>query len=455
MATEWQGTADWYRGVPVSARLPTLVGLMLLIVGVGGFVAWAGFAPLNGAVVAAGSFVATGQNKLVQHLEGGIVKEIRVREGDLVEPGQVMVRLDDTSNKAKLRQLMLKQYRLVATRSRLEAEIDGRDAMNVPEELVAVQRDPEVNAIIGRQRAELRARRASLTAEQNVLSKEITGTQEGIQGYNAQIESTQRQIAIFNEELKQKSALLDEHLTRKTDVLALQRSQASLSGDLGELLSKIANAKENIARTNQRIVHLQSVTVQNAVDELQKAETDLDDVREQIRAQQNVVDRAEIAAPDRGIVVKLNYHTVGGVVTPGAVLLELLPVGDELIIEARVRPHEVTYVKVGQDAVIRLTALNQRVTPTVAGRVIYLSADALSEQPTLAASNDKSNPMTRQDYYVVRVRLDEADLHQRLPGFEPTPGMPADVYIRTGERTFFEYIMRPILNSFSRAFKES
>jgi HlyD family type I secretion membrane fusion protein len=191
--------------------------------------------------------------------------------------------------------------------------------------------------------------------------------------------------------------------------------------------------------------------VQNSVDELQKAETDLDDVREQIRAQQNVVERTEVRAPDHGIVVRLNQHTVGGVVAPGAIILELLPVRDELILEAHVRPSDVTYVRVGQPAMVRLTALNQRITPTVAGEVVYLSADALSQQLGTSVNN---KPSARQDYYVVRVRLDEADLRARLPGFHQTPGMPADVYIQTGERTFFEYIMRPILDSFSHAFNE-
>ena len=453
MQADLPSTNGWYQGVPLSTKWPTLAGLFILLVGCGGFGVWAAWAPLNGAVVAPGTFVATGQNKLVQHLEGGIVKEIRVHEGDLVEAGQVVVRLYDTANKAKLRQLVLKQHRLVAVCARLEAQLNGRDEMSVPAIFSEQESDPELNAIVERQRSELRARRDSLIAEENVLTKEIAGIQESIQGYGFQIQSTQKQLAIFSEELSEKSALMNERLVRKTEVLALQRSQAGLSGDLGELTSKIANARENIARTNQRIAHLKSVSVRDAVDELQRAETDLDDVREQIRAQQNIVDRTEVRAPDHGIVVKLNYHTIGGVVAPGGIILELLPVRDELILEAHVKPSDVTYVRVGQPAVVRLTALNQRMTPTVGGEVIYLSADALSQQST-AGTAVSNKPNVRQDYYVVRIRLDEADLRARLPGFHQTPGMPADIYIQTGERTFFEYIMRPVLDSFSHAFKE-
>jgi len=449
-----RGYNEWYHGVPLSTKWPTIVGLVLLLVSVGGFGLWAALAPLNGAVVASGTFVATGQNKLVQHLEGGIVRQILVREGDLVESGESLVRIDDTSAKAKLRQLELKRYRLVAMQARLEAEMNGQDAMAVPAALAAKENNSEIGAIVARQRSELKARRASLAAEEKVLGKEIDGIRESVQGYNAQVQSTQRQIAIFGEELKDKQQLLDKHLTRKTDILTLQRSQAGLAGDLGELISRIADANERIARANENIVHLKSVAVENAVDELQKVETDLDDVQEQIRAQQDVVDRTDVRAPDRGIVVKLNYHTVGAVVAPGAVILELLPVRDELIIEAHVRPNDVTHVKVGQDALVRLSALNRRITPMIMATVTYLSADALTE-PLAAAVASPDSPDIRRDYYVVRVRLDEDDVHRRLPSFHPTPGMPADVYIKTGERTFFEYIMHPILNTFSHAFRES
>jgi HlyD family secretion protein len=452
MAAETRSHDEWYRGVPLSARWPTIAGLAILLVWGGGFGLWAGLAPLNGAVVAPGTFVATGQNKLVQHLEGGIVREILVREGDLVDSGQTLVRMDDTPAKSKLRQLILKRYRLVAIGARLDAEMNGRDTMVVPPTLVSHENDQEIGAIVARQRSELEARRASLAAEESVLSKEISGIHESMQGYDAQIQSTQKQIAIFGEELKDRQQLLDKHLTRKTDMLTLQRSQAGLSGDLGELTSRVADAKERIARANQSIVHLKSVAVENAVEELQKVETDLDDVQEQIRAQQDVVDRTEVRAPDRGIVVKLNYHTKGAVVAPGAVILELLPVRDELIIEAHVRPNDVTHVKVGQEALVRLSALNRRITPMVMAKVIYLSADALTEPMMATTANSQD---VRHDYYVVRVRLDEDDVHRNLPSFNATPGMPADVYIKTGERTFFEYIMHPILNTFSHAFRES
>lgn len=186
-----------------------------------------------------------------------------------------------------------------------------------------------------------------------------------------------------------------------------------------------------------------------------RPEADLDDVEEQIRAAQDVVDRVDVRSPVRGIVVKKNFDTPGGVVSPGAVILELLPIGEERVIEARVNPKDISHVSVGQEALVRLSALNQRITPMVGASVIYVSADALADQMQVKNEARSDNGETRREFYVVRVRLDQDDILKRMPEFIPTPGMPADVYIKTGERTFFEYIMKPVFDSFSRAFRET
>jgi HlyD family type I secretion membrane fusion protein len=236
-------------------------------------------------------------------------------------------------------------------------------------------------------------------------------------------------------------------------VLAIQRAEAGLSGELGEVTARIADAKERIARAEQQIAQVRSAAMQKAIEELRATETELDDVQEQSRSAQDVVDRIEVRAPVRGIVVKLHQHTSGGVIAAGAVILELLPVNDELIIEARVNPSEIWHVKESQRALVKLTALNQRVTPMIEGKVIYLSADALAAQQ-LAASAKFEREAPSRPSYVVRVRLDEQDAHRQVENFRPTPGMPADVFIKTGERTFFDYIMRPVLDSLSKAFRE-
>jgi HlyD family type I secretion membrane fusion protein len=454
MRAERDSIGEWYRGVPLSAKWPIFTGLAMLVVWLGCFGVWAGVAPLNSAVVAPGTFVATGQNKLVQHFEGGIIREITVKDGDVVEADQVLVRMDDTAAKAKLRRLVLKKYRLLAMKARLEAEMSSSETIETPAALGESARDPEIKAILERQGAELRARRASLATEESVLGKQIAGLEESIRGYQAQVQSTKQRIALFAEELKDKNSLLGQQLVRKSDVLALRRSEASLGGELGEYLGRIADSKERIAQANERIAQLHSKALHDATKELRETEADLDDVEEQIRAAQDVADRVEVRSPVRGIVVKKNFHTPGGVVSSGAVILELLPIGEERIIEAHVSPKDISHVSVGQEALVRLPALNQRITPMVGASVIYVSADALSEQVQVKAET-RPDSNTRREFYIVRVGLDQEDILRRMPEFIPTPGMPADVYIKTGERTFFEYMMKPVFDSFSRAFRET
>jgi HlyD family type I secretion membrane fusion protein len=441
---------QWHRGVSADLRSPMLFGGAALVLCLGGFALWAGVAPLDGAIVVSGSFVASGQNKQIQHLEGGIVRDVLVEEGQLVEVAHPLVRLDETAAVAKLRRLVIRKHRLVIMKARLEAEIrDGSDIElpTVTEQDVDQQ---EIAAIHSRQLMELRARREKVVAEEHVLRKEIAGLRESIVGYNAQLKSTNERLSLFAEELRDKSTLLKRQLVRKTEILSLQRAEAGLAGEVAEQQARIADARERIARSEQQIVQLHTSTIQKILEEMRNTEADLDDVQEQVRAQRDVVDRLEVKAPVRGIVVKLNYHTRGGVIAPGAVLLELLPSNDKLVIEARVNPAEVTHVMEGSDALVRLTALNQRLVPMIEGKVIYLSADTVSG-PDMRARTEQ---VPRAGSFIVRVALDEGDLIEKANMFRPTPGMPADVFIKTGERTFLEYLMKPVRNSFARAFRE-
>jgi len=441
----------WQRHVPNGIGTPTLIGLGVIAAWVGGFGLWAVMAPLDGAVVATGSFVATGQNKQVQHLEGGIIRDMLVHEGDLVEAGQTIVRLDETAAKAKLRRLVLREYRLLTAQARLDAQINGNEDFALPEALARMADDPEVAQIYARQRMELKARRQNQTDEEGVLRKEVAALTESIGGYNAQAGSVDKRLKLFSEELADKKALLDRQLARKTEVMALRRAEADLVGSRGELLGRIADSRQRIARAEQQISELRSAAMQKAIEELRQTESELDDVREQIGASRDILDRINIRAPERGVVVRVNYHTSGAVVAPGAVIVELLPIDDKLVIEGRVNPNDISHVQQGQDALVRLTALNQRLTPVIEGRVVYVSADAIAEQQ----AKQQSEPLTfHHQSYIVRVKLDEDDVHKKLGVFRPTPGMPADVYIKTGERTFVEYILRPVLDSFSRAFRE-
>jgi len=444
---------SWHSAVPTSSRGPKVFGLAILLVCLGGFAGWAALAPLDGAVVVSGTFVATGQNKQVQHLEGGIIRDVMVREGDVVSANQPLVRLDETAAQAKLRRLVVRRHRLWIMSARLDAEIKGEQAFAMPAILGADKDDPDVRAIYDRQVMELKARRMRLQNEEEVLRKEIAGLRESMAGYTVQLEATRNRLSLFNEELKDKSGLLARQLARKTEVLAIQRAEAGLSGEVGELQARIADARERTARAEQQIAQLRAAATHKSIEDIRSIETELDDINEQVLAAQDVVNRVEVRAPVGGIVVKLNHNTRGGVVAAGAVILELLPINDELVIEARLNPHEIAHVREGQNALVRLSALNQRLTPMVDGKVEYLSADTVSQYD--ARTRGQLDPAQQRGTYIVRVRLDEHDLKRKVQGVQLTPGMPADVFIRTGERTFLEYVMKPVYDSFSRAFRES
>ena len=443
----------WHRDVQHSARGPIAIGAPILLIWAFGFGVWAATAPLASAVVASGSFVATGQNKQVQHLEGGIIRELLVKEGDIVEANQPLVRLDDTAAQSKLRRLATRRSRLLATAARLRAEINSSEQIQLlPAQADEMTNDPEVRSIVQAQQDELTARRRSLANQEEVLRKEIAGLKESIRGYETQIRANRDRSALFSEELQDKSPLMDQQLIKKSEILALQRSEMGLAGELGDLLGRSGDATERIARAEQQIAQLRLAAVEKASGDLRGTEAELDDLREQILAAQDVVRRTDVRAPVRGIVVKLNQYTTGGVVAPGGVILELLPINDELVIEARIDPNEITHVKEEQKALVRLTALNQRLTPMIEGKVVYISADTVADQGMRRIS--EQDTAIRRDSFVVRVRLNERDTRDKVENFRPTPGMPADVFIETGQRTFFTYLMRPVIDSFSRAFRE-
>jgi HlyD family secretion protein len=436
----------WYADIPRSARAPTLFGVVVLGVSVLGFGVWGGTAPIAGAVVASGMFVATGQNKIIQHLEGGVIKEIAVREGDRVEPGQTLVHLDETAPRAELRRLELRHTRLVAMDARLQAEMREQPDVNFPEEILVNQQDPDVNTIIENQRLTFEARRRAIESEIATIRDGINALQERINGSKIQVSGVHEQLKLLDEEIEAKNHLLKSGFVRKPELLVLQRAYANLRGEVGRLQGEMGDARERIARANEQIAGVKKTAIKTAVEQLHEVRSELHDVRERIRSARGVLDRVKIAAPVKGVVVKLRYHTSGGVIEAGKNIMELLPLDAELIIEVRVRPQDIDSVKRGQHAMVRLTALSQRITPMISGEVIYVSADALPDEK-------KGTQQSQSDIYVARVKLDPAQA-SALQGFTPTPGMPADVFITTVERTFFEYLTKPVRDSMARAFRE-
>ena len=440
--------ADWYGSVPRSARTQTLFGYSLLGLAVVGFGFWAQTATLAGAVVASGVFVTTGQNKIVQHLEGGVIREILVREGDTVERDQLLIELDETGPRAELRRLTLRHARLTAIEARLTAEIKSQDEVAFPEELTANKDDQDIVTILDSQQLTFFAKQKSMQSEIAALQEGINAFEQRVAGSKVQLAGIGRQIGFIEQDLVTKKQLLQSGLVRQPEVLALERARANLEGEIGRLTGEMGNAQEQMSRTREQIAMVRNTAVKTAVEQLHETRAELNDLRERMHASRRILDRVRITAPVRGVVVKLRYHTAGGVVEAGKNIMEIVPVQDDLIIEVRVRPQDIEGVKRGQRSSVRLIALNSRVTPTLAGTVVYVSADALP--------NEKAGQPGQQgtgDVYVARIGLNAGEIAS-LPNFVPTPGMPVEVYIMTAERTFLDYLLRPLKDTMSRAFRE-
>ncbi len=435
----------WEAGIPRSAARFTVGGVVVIFATIVGFGYWATTALIAGAIITSGSFVATGENKIIQHFEGGVISRILVREGDIVSPDQVLIELDNTAPKAELRRLILREARAKAMSARLQAEMDDVDRIEFPSELLEQKDDSDFSEILQTETDIMRARRSSLKSQMATLEDGIGALRERMSGGEKQLSAVHRQLAFIEEEIRDKEKLFKKGLIRKPELLALQRAQSSLTGEIGRLEGEIGDARERTSRIREQMASVRHAMVQTIIEQMQQVTAEFKDVRERMRSAQAVLTRVNIVAPVRGIVVRLRYHTPGGVIEAGKSIMELLPVQEELIIEARVKPQDIDNVKLGQQASVRLTAANRRITPTVSGEVIYVSADSLQ--------NEKSGVPNEVDSYLARIRLNASEVSQ-LANFSITSGMPVEVYIKTAERTFLEYLTKPIADSMNRAFRE-
>jgi len=434
---------EWYGDVPRSIRLHSFVGLTVLFASFGGFGYWAATAPLASAIIAQGSFVATGNNKVVQHLEGGIIKEMMVGEGATVKEGDVLLTLDQTAALTNERMLNLRRLRLEAVVARLRAEAQGTNEFKAPEIVMAEASDPDVNAIIQSQNVVFHSKRVKLEEQLNLIEKNIKSLEYRFDGYKGQRESFERQLSLLSDERDSKARLVKVGYMRKTDLLAIERAIADAMGDISRLNGELNESEAEIAKFRQEAVIAVNSNKQAALDALETAESDLDSVREQAREATGVLERTVIRSPVTGTVVRSYYHTAGGVITTGKPIMEILPAHVPLILEAQVLRTSIDQLHEGQTAAIRLTALNRRTTPVLEGKVFYVSADSIEENAGMSV----------KDVYIVRVQIPDSEI-ARIHNFHPVPGMPAEVLIQTSERTFFEYLSKPVADSMSRAFKE-
>ena len=427
--------------LPISPNSTILFGLALVVLFLGGFIAWASMAPLAEAVVASGSIKVDSSRKKIQHLEGGIVKNIFVRDGDAVRKGEVLLRLDETRAAMSVAILRDGYDAALAQEARLLAERDNTDAVLFPQILLDRASNDKVSEFMKSQIELWDARRNSLQGEEKIIQKQIRQLQDDILGYHEQIKAKNRELSFVKDELDSMRELQQQGLAGKRRTLELEREAAKIDGDLSELNSRISGSETEISGKELEIFQVRKSFHQNVVDELKKVQTETLDYRERLNAAEHVFEQTEVRAPVDGVVVGSGVHTIGGVVAPGATLLELVPVNDRLIVEAQVNPQDIDKVEVGLPAGILLTAFNQRNTPELRGEVHYVSADVLQD------------PQSGIHYYTARIEVPEIEV-KRLTDKHLQPGMMAEVFVRTGERTMANYLLQPLRDSFRKAWLE-
>ncbi|MBC6718648.1 HlyD family type I secretion periplasmic adaptor subunit [Aurantimonas sp. DM33-3] len=425
---------------PISARGTILLGLAVVGTTFFGAGVWASTAPLASAVNAPGTVIIAGKRRTIQHLEGGIIKELHVREGQEVEAGQVLITLDPTQANATVMRLRNQLDTQLALEARLNAERNGDDAVTFPEELTARADDPKVSQILAGQRQEFDERRKTLVGTVELLQQKILQLDRIIDGLKSQRVSKEDQVGLIQEELGALQILLKKGLTNKSRVLELQRGSAQLNGDIGDIVAQIGRSEQQISEANMQIIQTSQQFREEVVAQLRETESKGADLRQQLLVAKDIVGRQEIRAPQSGTIQTLAVTTIGGVIAPGEVLMEIAPKDGNFLVEAQVSPLDIDNVSVGQEAEVRFSALDLRTTPVVMGKVISRSGDRI-EAPN------------RSPFFRVQVETPPSEM-KKLDSRKLQAGMPAEVLIQTGERTLINYLVKPLTDQLSRGMNE-
>jgi membrane fusion protein, epimerase transport system len=417
---------------------PKRIGLLIFFLVFGVFGVWAAVAPLDGAAHAPGTVIVRSNKQLVQHLEGGIVSEIRARNGDAVKAGDPLLVLDNTQSLAQLEIANAQYIALRALEARLIAERDNLESISFPAELTSG--DANSRSETASQQQLFQTRRASLRGSIEVLEQRIGQLNSQLEGLRALKESKQELATSFDEELRDVAALLSEGFADKNRLRELERQAALLRGEAAELTASISSTEIQIGETRLQILQQEREFQNEVATQLAETQTRLKDAYERVTALRDIVVRTVVTAPVDGVVNGMLIHTVGGVVPAGTPLAEVVPQSDELVIEARVSPMDIDRVAVGQQAMIRFSAFSSSV-PNIFGSVSHVSADAFTDQAT------------GMSYYTARVEVTPEGLAD-LGTLSLIPGMPAEIFINTGSRTFLQYVMKPFTNALARSFIE-
>lgn len=417
-------------------------GFFVMVAVIVFFIGWGTLAPMDSAAIAPGYVVLDSNRKTVQHLEGGIIGEIFVKEGDEVQKGQLLIRLDTTAAKAKREIILSQLYLAKATEARLIAERDSEGAITFDPQLVAGSQNFEVAKILKGQESLFRTRQDAIRQQVDILQQKIQQFNNQITGLEAQVMSAKKQNSLIRDEIITVTELLKKGLAKKPRLLELQRMEAELTGRAGEYLAEIARVKEGITETQYEMLNAKSEYIKETLESLKETQKDVASLSEELLASQDILTRTEIIAPQAGKITGLKYHTVGGVIEGGGPVMDIVPVNDKLIVEARIVPTDIDIVHTGLKAKVMLTAYKSRFVPRLEGTVIDVSGDSFA------------NEQTGETFYKARIEIPKEALEELTTKVELYPGMPAEVFVVTGESTLLDYLLSPIIDSFHRAFKE-
>lgn len=410
-----------------------------LVAGVGG---WAAATSLTGAVVAGGTFVVGSHVKKVQHPTGGVVGELLVREGQKVAVGETLIRLDATQTLARLAIVLKRLDELRARKARLEAERDGLARVSFPQELVLrAKTGGELAATLSSEARLFAFRRQSREGRKNQLLERVSQFEKEIEGLKAQETAFERGLSVLEEELAGLRRLRERGLVTIQRMNALDREAATLGGERGEAIAGQAQAGARISEARLQILQIESDLKTEVGSELREIDAQIGEFVERRVAAEDELRRVDMIAPQGGIVHQLAVHAAGAVITPADAAMLIVPDGDTLAVDARIAPQDIDQIHIGQDAILRLSAFNQRTTPEIAGKVTRIAADLTLEE------------RTGLSYYLVRLSVAQGEM-ARLGTLELLPGMPAEAFISTGERTALSYLLKPLSDQVARTFRE-
>ncbi len=424
-----------------SMRHHLIAGTIVLLALVGGFGGWASTTDIAGAVIAQGTITVDSNIKKVQHLTGGIVDELPVRDGDVVHAGQIIMRLDDTVLRSNLAVIVKSLDVMAARKARLEAERDEATKPTFPASLHSRSQEPDIIRLMNGEERLFSLRRNARQGQKDQLKEQAAQLRDQIHGYVGQATAGKRQRELIQREIDGVGELWKKHLVPMSRLTALEREAARLDGEGNRLTASVAEAKGKISEIELKIIQIDQDLRSDVAKELREIEGKIAQLEERKVAAQEELQRIDIRAPQDGFVHELSVHTVGGVIMPGEQIMLIVPNHDSLTIEARVDPRDISSVFVGQSAILRFPAFDTRTTPEISGTITMVSADITQDQKSGAG------------YYQVRIDLPAAEI-ERLGKNKLVPGMPAEVFIQTNSRTALSYLVKPLEDQIVKAFRE-